>query len=320
MGKKFLTLVFLMFGLTLFGGCGNSRSDERQTIVFGDLTWDSAAVYNRVLAFILENGLTGYKAEFTPGATNATVLSVKSGDIDVMPELWVDGFEEEVLADLFADGTVEDLGPSIPLAKQGLYLPSYFLKENPGLKSLNDLPDYWEKLKDPEDESRGIVYLAIAGWASHRVTEEVFDKFNLGEKFNKGLPGSDTALAAVIFNAYQRGEGIIAFYWEPTVLMGKVEMELLEDTGFDYNFENPKANKLINKQLYQKAPEFVEILKKFEIPSRECSEILAYMEKENLSHQQAALWFLRNRQEMWGSWMNSEQATKVKLALTKEGA
>lgn len=63
-----ITLALLLFVTGgLFAG-GEAESDV-QTIVFGDVSWDSVQVHNRIVAFIIENGLTGYKAEFMPGDT-----------------------------------------------------------------------------------------------------------------------------------------------------------------------------------------------------------------------------------------------------------
>jgi electron transfer flavoprotein beta subunit len=45
-------------------------------------------------------------------------------------------------------------------------------------------------------------------------------------------PGSDPALSASIASAYEKGEPIVAYYWEPTWLTGKYDLVLLEDPAY----------------------------------------------------------------------------------------
>ena len=49
-------LICLLLSSPLFAG-GNS--EKAKTLVFADLSWDSAMVHNRIAAFIIENGLDG---------------------------------------------------------------------------------------------------------------------------------------------------------------------------------------------------------------------------------------------------------------------
>ena len=82
---KKLSIITLALLLLVTGGlfAGGSSETNVETIVFGDVSWDSVQVHNRIMAFIIENGLTGYKADFVPGDTLPILNGLKQGDIDV---------------------------------------------------------------------------------------------------------------------------------------------------------------------------------------------------------------------------------------------
>ena len=48
---------------------------------------------------------------------------------------------------------------------------------------------------------------------------EKLKTYDMYEFYNYFSPGSDSALSAVIAGAYEKGEPIVAYYWEPTWLM-----------------------------------------------------------------------------------------------------
>jgi ABC-type proline/glycine betaine transport system substrate-binding protein len=60
----------------------------KQTVVFGDLSWDSAQVNNRIAAFIMAHGY-GYEVEYIPGDTITILQGLSAGDVDVNMEIWV---------------------------------------------------------------------------------------------------------------------------------------------------------------------------------------------------------------------------------------
>jgi ABC-type proline/glycine betaine transport system substrate-binding protein len=51
-----------------------------------------------------------------------------------------------------------------------------------------------------------------------------FAFYGLNENFNYIDPGSGTTLAASISAACEKGEPIVAYYWEPTWIMGKYDL------------------------------------------------------------------------------------------------
>ena len=290
------------------------QEGDATTIVFGDLSWDSAQVHNRIAAFIIENGMEGYKADFLPGDTLPILNGVVNGDVDVNMESWHSNFKDAYDQGI-AGGEMIDLGANYPDGPQGWWIPRFVVEGDeamaPGLETVADLPEYAELFKDPEDPSKGIVYGGVAGWTQMMTSEAIFEEYKLGETYNLGIAGSGSALAGAIAGAYKKGEAICAYYWAPTAVLGKFDMIRLKGSEYD----PAKVNILINKSMNEKAPDIVEMLKNYSTSVDDNNEFLAKMEENGWDSQQAAEWFLKNKEDVWSEWVSSDVAAKVKAAL-----
>ncbi|QEN08098.1 ABC transporter substrate-binding protein [Oceanispirochaeta crateris] len=303
-------LLMFSFSLTAEG----QKDNDTTTIVFGDVSWDSVQVHNRIVAFIIENGYTGYKADFIPGDTMPVINGVIRGDIDVDMESWHNNVYE-IYEKGINSGDMVDLGKNMPDAPQGWWVPRYLVEgpdaQAPNLKSIDDLPQYADLFTDPEDSSKGIIYGGVAGWGQLAISEDFYEEHNLSETFNLGVAGSGTALAGTMVGAYAKKEPWVGYYWAPTAVLGKLDMIRLPGT------EYPAAavNILVNKSMLEKAPDVVEMLKKYSTTVDQNNQFLAKMDAEGWDTQQTAEWFLKNNEEVWTKWVSSEVAEKVKAAL-----
>lgn len=313
---KKLSIITLALLLLVTGGlfAGGSSETNVETIVFGDVSWDSVQVHNRIMAFIIENGLTGYKADFVPGDTLPILNGLKQGDIDVDMESWHSNFPE-VYRKGVESGDIVDLGQNMPDAPQGWYVPRY-LVEGPGamapdLKSVADLARYPHLFPDPEDPSKGHIYGGVAGWVQMELSEEIFEENNLGDTFNLTVAGSSAPIAATMISAYKKNDPWVGYYWEPTAILGRLDMVRLK--GSEY----PAAlvNVLVHKSMLEKAPDVVEILKAYSTTVAENNEFLKIMDDNGWSTQETAIWFLKNKEATWTSWVSADVAAKVKSAL-----
>jgi glycine betaine/proline transport system substrate-binding protein len=305
-------IVYVLIVLILAVSC--TTQDKVETLVFGDLTWNSVQVHNRIAAFIIENGIGGYEIEYTSADTLVTINGIVQGDIDVDMESWHSNFRE-VYDKGVASGDIIDLGKNMPDAPQGWWVPRYLIEGDdapaPDLKSVADLPQYWELFKDPEDSSKGIVYMGTAGWSATTVSEGIFEQYGLEDTFNQGVPGSGAALAATMVGAYEKTEPWVGYYWAPTAVLGRLDMVRLEGS----EFEPADVNILVNKTVPDRAPEVVDFLKQYSTSVADNNEFLAQMEANEWDAEETAMWFLKNKEAVWTSWVSDEVAERVKSAL-----
>ncbi len=313
---KKLSIIALALLVLITGGlfAGGEAESDVTTIVFGDVSWDSVQVHNRIMAFIIENGLTGYKADFIPGDTLPILNGLQQGDVDVDMESWHSNFPE-VYAKGIASGDIVDLGMNMPDSPQGWYVPRYLVEGPdalaPDLKGLEDLPKYAHLFPDPEDRNKGIILGGVAGWSQMAYSEELFEKYNLGETYNLAVTGSNTALAGTMVGAYKRNNPWVGYYWEPTAILGRLDMVRLEGSEWDPAL----VHVLVNKSMLTKAPDVVEILTAYTTTVAENNEFLAKMDNDKLSTEETAIWFLKNYEETWTKWVSDDVANKVKSAL-----
>ena len=190
-----------------------------------------------------------------------------------------------------------------------------------GLKTVKDLADYWQVFEDEEDSTKGRIFGSPPGWAVDEILRTKIDTYGLNEYYNYFSPGSDTALAAAIVSAYERGEPIVAYYWEPTWIMGMMDMTLLEDepysdelwnNGFACEWESMEITIAANSDFVERAPELADLLSKYRTSEPLTNEALAYMMENEIDEREAAVWFLKNKEDVWTPWVPEEIALKVK--------
>ncbi|MFP4033105.1 MAG: glycine betaine ABC transporter substrate-binding protein [Desulfococcaceae bacterium] len=112
--------MFLLALVLVFSVSTGAFSTDK-TIRFGDLSWDSVQVHNRIAGFIAEHGY-GYDTEYIPGETVPINTGLQRGDLDVNMESWTENIQE--LYDKgIANGDILDLGPNYPDSWQGWLVP-----------------------------------------------------------------------------------------------------------------------------------------------------------------------------------------------------
>lgn len=303
----------------------------QETVVFADAGWESIRFHSYVAGIIMEEGY-GYKMDMVSGSTPVVLLGMRQGDIDVQMEMWTSNIAE-IYNEALESGDVVELGINFDGNTQGLYVPTFVIEGDsersiepmaPGLRTVKDLADYREVFKDEEDPSKGRIYGSPPGWAVDEIMRTKVETYGLDEYYNYFSPGSDTALAAAIVSAYERGEPIVAYYWEPTWVMGMIDMTLLEDepyseelwnNGYACEFEAMEITIAANSNFPERAPELAAFLGKYRTSEQLTNEALAYMRENETDERDAAIWFLKNREDVWTQWVSEDIAQKVKKSL-----
>ncbi len=317
--------------ILLLLACSPAMAGKDKTITFGDLSWDTAQVHNRVAGFIIEKGM-GYTPEYIPGSSAILFQALTKGEVNVNMESWTNN-----LLDLYTkalkEKTIVDLGPNFLDAKEAWYVPTYMIKGDPargikpmapGLKSVSDLPKYWKLFKDPEDPDKGRIFIGITGWKVTGHTEKKVKAYGLDKTYNPFITGSDAALAGSMVAAYKKGKPWLGYYWAPTWVMGKLDMTALEEPAFDQEvwdatkgcaYPKPIVNILVNSELPKRAPDVVAMLDNYATTLDQNNKMMAFMEDSKSDVNETAVWFLKTYEDTWTKWVSPVVAAKVKAAL-----
>jgi len=329
-GCKFLLpVVGILFLLTLMPRL--SMAESEKLIRFNDRSWDSIQVHNRIAGFILKAGY-GYEVDYQSGETVPLLTGLLRGDTDVDMESWTQN-AQEIFDKGLENNSIVNLGPNFTDAGEAWYVPTYVIKGDPergikpmapDLKSVTDLAKYKDLFKDPEDPEKGLFINSVPGWAVTKDNDMRFKAYGLDKTFNILVPGSDAALAASMVAAYKKGKPWVGYYWSPTWVLGQLDMTALEQLPYDKEvwekthacgFSTPIVDIYVNSGLLKRAPDAVELLKKYETTADINNKILSYMQDSKANADEGAVWFLKNYKDLWSTWVPAEVAAKVTAAL-----
>ena len=212
------------------GGSASSNTAEKTSITFANVGWDSIQL-NNALAGLVAEEVFGYTWTEVTGTTPISHEALIRGDLDVHIEEWTNNISSYQV-DLDAGKFVE-LGVNFDDNYQGFYIPRYVADAHPDLKTVKDLAKYPDLFPDPEDASKGIIYGGMVGWEITEIMRKKVEAYGLGEYYNYLESGSDAVLNTAMVSAWDKQQPIVAYYWEPTWLLGKYDFVLLEDEPYD---------------------------------------------------------------------------------------
>jgi glycine betaine/proline transport system substrate-binding protein len=330
-GTKIL-MVALVLSLVplLLGGCAEGG---REPIKLADAGWDSLQVHNAIFSFIAEHGYGYPPCEIVPGSSPVVLVGVAEGDIDVHMETWSENYGE-AYTDYLEAGEIVELGLNFDDNFQGWLVPTYMIEGDPergieatapDLKSVFDLPEYWELFKDPEVPEKGRFHNSIPGWKCTEHNTVKLETYGLNEYYNDFICGSDAALSGAMVAAYEKGEPWLGYYWAPTWLLGMYDMTLLEEPPYDpevwerdrgCEYMAVRCTIMAHPSFVERAPELVEVLQEYQTTVEQNNKVLAYMQENEADAAAGAVYFLKEYESVWSQWVPSEVASKVKAALS----
>ena len=101
--------------------------------------------------------------------------------------------------------------------------------------------------------------------------------------------------------------------------MTPIEEPAYDETIWETNkataFPAVHVNIVVNTEWHDKNPEAVEFLTKYVTTQAQVNKGLAYMESNDASTAEAAIFFLKEYESEWTKWVPADVATKVKAAL-----
>lgn len=342
---RFRTLLFsgiAIFAL-LLASCGGSTEDEMTgsdtgswdgPIIFGEGGFDSVQFHTRVAQFIVENGY-GYETENILAETVAMGQGMLNDDIHVNMEMWAE--QTPAFGEGVESGQLVDLGSNYEESIQGWFVPTYMIEGDPergiepvapDLRHVDDLVQYKDLFRDPEQPDKGRFYNCIAGWECQVINDNKLAAYGLDEHFRSFLPGSDAALAGSLVRANERGEPWFGYYWAPTWIFAQLDLTLLEEPEytdecweqiFDGDegcaYPSVRVQVAATTEFAEAVPEVAEFLTNYSSTMDETSEVLLYMLENDAPAEEAALWWLENNQETWTSWVPEDVAERVTESL-----
>lgn len=329
-------ILFVLLALVLVASMGvtGCAPAEKETIKISDLNWGSAHFQAELARIIVMHGY-GYPVEIVPGATIPMLQALQAGEVDITLEIWLPN-QQEAWDKAIASGNVLDLGIMNNDNWQSLFIvPTYMIEGDaergiepmtPNLNSVSQLdqPEYKEIFKNPENPSKGAIVQCVPGWECEKINIDKVAAYGLNDDYDLINPGSQAGLEASMMGAYEKGEPWLGYYWGPTWISGLLDMTLLEEPPYDEAvweenrgcaYPSADLHVAIYKDLPDRAPDVVEMLDKWWLDTAVLSEALSYMHEQDAEPFDAALWFIKEREQIWTQFVPDDVAQNVREAV-----
>ncbi|MDO5769731.1 MAG: glycine betaine ABC transporter substrate-binding protein [Psychrobacter sp.] len=299
-------------------------------IKFGALTWESGQFITGVLKHLTESGY-GCQIDEVPGAGPALETALAQGDIEVIGEQWMG--RSPIMEEAIKAGKVAIIGDTLNGgATQGWYVPSYVLKDNPGLKSYQDLPKYTQLFTDPEDPKHARLMNCPTGWTCEVFNSRLLKNTGLSGQFNNVHPGTGAALDAEIASAFEQRKPLLFYYWQPTGLMAKYDFSPIGFPAFDADcwddLLNPNGRSncvsgfavsqlgiAVSTPFAKAHPDLTDVYQKVQFAPGDLNRAILEMSENKRSGDAQAELFLREHPEIWRQWVDDEAAQNIAKAL-----
>ena len=335
----------------------------KEVIRFHDGQWGSLWAHNAIAMYIVEVGY-GYPVEEIQGTTGTMQVTLPEGDVHVNMELWrgnvLEWYRGEIEKGTLIDlaGTVDTVpngskGQIIEGTVQGFYVPTYVIEGDaergieasaPDLRSVMDLPQYADVFADPSDPGMGAVLNCIIGWSCQKINRAKWHAYGLYDTYNVIEPGGSAALKAGIVSAYEAGEPVLSYYWDPTDVVEQYDLTLLEEPEFTAEcneaiqaaiqeepyesevgcaYDVQDVHSAIYAGLAARAPEVVDFLGNLFIGALKVGELEAWQAENDAEWEDVGIMYLKENRDVWTTWITGDNAeeiiAKVDAELEREG-
>ncbi len=285
---------------------------------------------------ILEEGY-GCNVELIIGGTTAIFAAMnEKGSPQIAGEQWVNALRN-LLDPALEAGTLHavNTAPILGLG-EGWWVPPYTAAAHPELVTALDWIEHPELFPSAEDPSKGAFVGCPAGWGCQHVNINLFEAFDMEEKGWILIdPGSAAGLDGSIAKANERGENWIGYYWSPTSILGKYNMQAVpfgvEFAGDEHwqsciaseDCADPQKTSWVKSEVYtivtdefaQGNADINEYLAARIYPGDVMGSMLVYMADEQAAGEDAAFEFLTQYEDLWTTWVPADVAAKIKAAM-----
>ena len=298
-----------------------AETEERGTLYLVDQDWNGQLVTTAVAQVLMEQEMgLDVATKFAPADSAPLFLGLESGDFHFVCCNWP-SYSANFLGE-YVDGdeaTVDRMGPVGIIGGSGWYVPSYVVNGDPdrgieavapNLRTVADMNQYKDVFATSDTGSSGRLLEHTPAWDTR--PDERLEAF--GVDFQTVFAGSEGAALAELDAAFQRGDPIVVYIWEPHWAHAKYDLlpiEMPEWTAgcypdsekFDCGYPTDHVAKLIWPGLQDEFPEAYEFLSNFQLTNAQQNEIVLNLAENDLSPRAAAQEWVDANESVWRAWI-----------------
>ena len=295
----------------------HAQSDECGEVSITEMNWASAQVVTAVADFIMSQGY-GCDVSVVQSDTVPAITSVaENNEPDIVTELWLNSVGD-TYTQLKEDGRIVEAGPVLdPGGVEGWWIPTYLAEAHPELKSIDGI------LENP-DLVEARFYNCPEGWGCRVVSDNLSRALDLeGNGIEVFNAGSGQVLASSMADAVMAEEPWFGYYWGPTVPLGKYDMTKVDLGPVDDEIHSRNMNQeaddpcvsdfpaapiytAVTTDFQDENPAVFEFLQNMTFQTSDMSSVLAWMDENTASADEAAVYYLTTYQEQWTEWLSDD--------------
>jgi glycine betaine/proline transport system substrate-binding protein len=286
----------------LAGACsGDDGAEEITTIKLVANPWNGSAANIEVAKQLLENEL-GYTVEVTDLDENAQWSAINTGELHASLEVWPSGHAEN-RTDFIdnPEGNVVDAGLLGPIGKIGWWMPAYMVEQYPALATADGFKDaeLAGLFATAETGDLGQILHGDPSWVTFE--QDIIN--DLGLHLEIVYAGSEEALLAAFDGAFARNEPVLSYFWTPHSAFNTFDLVELELPPEYYPPDG--LFKIVWAGLEEGAPAAWALLQNFNYTTADQVSMLAAIEGEGKSVEEAAADWIAANEATWSAWIPS---------------
>lgn len=307
--------LLVMFLTLIAGGCAPATPAAKAPIKLIANPWSSSRINAAMARILLEQ--MGYPVTVVEMNEIDQWAALAKGDAHASLEVWPSGHAANVQQYIDEAKSVEDGGQLGPVGKIGWYIPGYLLAAHPELAT-------WEGLQDPKNAAlfksaeTGEHGRFLAGDPSWTQYDADIIR-NLKLDFQVAQAGSEQALLEELDRAYGAHEPILFYFWTPHSAHHRydlAEIKLPSHTDACYaqassggvacDYPPDPLFKILWPGLNTYAPSAYQLLKNINFTTRDQIGMIAAVDLEGQTPDQAAQAWLDQHSATWKTWAPRE--------------
>ena len=337
--RAFSLFLFLVLAVAAAPAqAASSSCNDGQPVRFADQNWESASFLTHVFVRILHDAFS-CETEIVPGTPAAAEAALGQNDLQVIAEIW--SGRSAIIEEAIKQNKVRVVGDTLEGgAEQGWYVPDFVVEGDadrgiepmaPELKTWEDLPRYKELFRDVEQPSKGRFLNCPTGWVCETTNSRLLSLYGLDEHFNNFRAGTGAALDASISAAYERGQPLLFYYWQPAGLMAKYRFHRIglppynetcweaivsgEGEPCPTDFLAARLAVALSTPFADAHPDIVAFFDRVQFEPNLLNAAILEMTEQRIPGSAMAERFLVNNPEVWRTWLDAEQAARLEARL-----
>ncbi|NGO69261.1 glycine betaine ABC transporter substrate-binding protein [Streptomyces boncukensis] len=303
-----VTGVTAMLTISACAADTDKGSGDGKEVTIAQPAWAGAEANVAVAKKLLEDELD-VKVKVQQMDEAKAFQAANDNDVQAILEDW-DGNPKEVKRYVDDKKTVVGAGTIGVQGHIGWYVPTYYAKQHPEVKTWEGLNKLWKDFKTTESKGKGQFMGAAPGYSQHDTG--IIKNLNLN--FTHVPSGTEDAQQAEIKRLYKQKKPFVTYWWTPQLLQNELDLTEVKLPKFTDGCNEPVSKakcgyptldlkKFLNKEFADGGSDAAKFLKKMKWTTADQDKVVTYMKVDKMKPDAAAEKWVKENKSTWEKWV-----------------